>query len=242
MNQGIIPSLNLPQQAIKAALNGNFESAVKLNKDILKDEPLNIDALNRLAKAYLELGKLNMARKFYGKVLKIDSYNPIASKNIKIIKAISGNESQIIGTHTFQVSSTMFLQEPGKTKVINLLKVAEPQKLSQTYCGMPVQMLVKNRRVTIMDCGGGYLGVLPDDVCHNLIRFIKGGNKYDIFIKSVKVNSLAVLVKETFRSRRFKNQPSFLETSTFEPRDIIHSIPDLDEDSEDKEETEEESI
>jgi hypothetical protein len=125
--------------------------------------------------------------------------------------------------------------------MVNLLKVAEPQKLSQAFCGMKVLMAVKNHKITIIDANGDYLGVLPDDISHHLLRLYKGGNKYDLFIKSIRVNSLSVLIKETFRSKKFKNQPSFLEYS--DSTNTSNLVPTLDktdtEDSEEYEETEE---
>ena len=100
-------------------------------------------------------------------------------------------------------------------------------------------MVIKNRKITIADSGGNYLGVLPDDVNHHLLRLFKGGNKYDIFIKSVRVNSLSVIIKETFRSKRFKNQPSFLEYSNSTATTAI--LPSFDESNgEDETEVEEE--
>lgn len=206
------PSSNLHQQAIDAALNAEWELALKLNKQIIKLDPQNIDVLNRLAKAEMELGKMNLAKKYYTEVTKIDPYNPIALKNLKIIKSFKPCKDGIspICVKT-RLSPSLFLQEPGKTKMVNLLKVAEPQKLSQTFCGMRVEMAVKNRKITIVDTNGGYLGVLPDDISHHLLRLFKGGNKYELFVKSIKVNSLTVIIKEIFRSKKFKNQPSFLE-------------------------------
>lgn len=204
---------NLYQQAIDAALDSKWEEALAINKQIIKLDPQNIDALNRQAKAYIELGKPNLARKYYSEVLKIDPYNPIAQKNLKIIKSFKTNGQAAVSCGQNRLSPSLFLQEPGKTKIVNLLKVAEPQKLSHTFCGMKVGMTVKNRKITIVDANENYLGVLPDDVSHHLIRLFKGGNKYELFIKSVRVNSMAIIIKEVFRSKKFKNQPSFLEYS-----------------------------
>ncbi len=131
-------------------------------------------------------------------------------------------------------------EEPGKSKIVNLLKVAEPQKLSQAYCGMQVGATVKNRKITIVDGEGTYLGVLPDDICHHLMRLLKGGNKYEFFIKSVRVNSLSLLIRETFRSKRFKNQPSFLEYSNASATTNILTSLDRTNTDEEEEETEEE--
>lgn len=206
-------SSNLVRQAIEAALNLNWEDALKINKRILKQEPQNIDTLGRLAKTYLELGRYNLAKKYYLQVLKFDPYNPIALKNIKIIKASKSKGLPHQTNGQDRLSPALFLQEPGKTKIVTLLNVCEPQKLSQTYCGMRVSLIVRNRKLIVVSDNDSYLGVLPDDICHSLLRLIKGGNKFSLFIQSIRVNGLSVLIRETFRSKRFKGQPSFLESS-----------------------------
>lgn len=233
-------SSSLYQQAIDAALNSRWEDALKINKKIIKLDPQNVDALNRQAKAYMELGKPNLAKKYYSEVLKIDPYNPIAIKNLKIMKSFKyGNTNSVSVCHG-RLSPSLFLQEPGKTKVVSLLKVAEPQKLSSVFCGMKVEMMIKNRKITITDSDSNYLGVLPDDINHHLLRLYKGGNKYDLFVKSVRVNSLSIIIKEIFRSKKFKNQPSFLEYSdSSASTNILTSLERAA--TEDEEDTEEEA-
>lgn len=236
-------SSNLNHQAIDAALESRWEDAIKLNRQIIKLDPENVDALNRQAKAYLELGKANLAKKYYSLALKFDPYNPIAIKNLKMIKAFKGNGQPHLNGHNGKLSPSLFLQEPGKTKVVTLLKVAEPQKLYSTYCGMPVDMIIKSRKVTILDKEGGYLGVLPDDITHHIVRLIKGGNKYEVFIKSIKVNGLSVLIREIFRSKRFRNQPSFLENHSNSPITEIINTKDFDDSDEvETDEVEEEVV
>ena len=217
---------NLYQKAIDAALDSKWEEALKINRKIIKVDPNNIDALNRQAKAYMELGKPNLAKKYYSEVLKIDPYNPIALKNLKIIKSLKSNGQNFISNCHGKLSPSLFLQEPGKTKIVNLLKVAEPQKLSVVFCGMKVGTIIKNRKITIVDPNGNYLGVLPDDINHRLLRLFKGGNKYELFIKSIRVNGLSIIIKETFRSKSFKNQPSFLEYS--DSSTTTNIVPSLD--------------
>lgn len=233
---------NINQKAIEAALSSNWEEALKINKKIIKTEPQNVDALNRQARAYMELGKINLAKKYYCQALKFDPYNPIAIKNLKIIKSFKANGQSIISNGHGKLSPSLFLQEPGKTKIINLLKVAEPQKLSVIFCGMEVKMVIKNRKINVVDMEGNYLGVLPDDICHHMLRLIKGGNKYQLFIKSIKVNGLSVLIKEVFRSKHFKKQPSFLEYSQSSmTKDIITPLEN-NEPEEDSQEEEEQNI
>lgn len=242
-------SQTLSNQAIDAAMDCRWDEALKLNKKIIKDDPKNIDALNRQARVYMEMGKLSLAKKSYSEVIKIDPYNPIAVKNLKIIKSFKVKNTakseeglpQLNGTT--KLSASLFLQEPGKTKIVNLLNVAEPQKLSKAFCGMTVSMVVKNRKITVVDNDDNYLGVMPDDVNHHLLKLVRGGNKYDLFIKAIKVNGLAVLVKETYRSNRFKNQPSFLENTntTLKLSEVFTSL-DRDDSDEDVEEIDDTQI
>ena len=83
-------SSSLTHLAIDAALDCRWVEALKLNKQIIKLDPQNVDALNRQARVYMEMGKNNLAKKYYSEAVKIDPYNPIALKNLKIIKSFKG--------------------------------------------------------------------------------------------------------------------------------------------------------
>ena len=75
--------LDLAQKAVTHALAGHWKEAVKLNNEILKKDPKDVDCLNRLAKAYAETGNIKKAKSITEKVLKIDSFNSIAAKALK---------------------------------------------------------------------------------------------------------------------------------------------------------------
>lgn len=202
----------LHQQAISAALASNWEEALKINQQIIALDPENVEALNRIARVYFELGDLTQAKRHYDQVLKKDPYNQIAAKFLKRIKTFSKKGGKL-GNHNNYIQATdLFIEEAGKTRVVTLLKVAEPQKLSLLSSGMIVNLVAKNRGIIATDQAGEYLGALPDDLSHHLLRLIKGGNKYQAIIKTIKTNSVSILIREVFRSARFRNQPSFLDT------------------------------
>lgn len=205
-------SHKLHQQAIAAALSSNWEEALKLNQQIIAMDPKNIEALNRLGRAYFELSDLQSAREYFETSLKYDPYNQIAFKFIKRVETFK-KKGVKMGSHCnhLQVNGELFIEEPGKTKLVTLLKVAEPQKLSLLSAGTLVNIVIKNRIIAVTDQDGEYLGVLPDDLSRHLIRLINGGNKYQAMIKTIKTNGLSILVRETYRCSRFKNQPSFLD-------------------------------
>lgn len=206
----------LQQQAISAALSCQWQEALGLNQQILEIDPKNTEALNRLGRAFFELGDFSESKKHFQNALEVDPYNQIAQKFIKRIETFSkkGSKNQIKkngGFAPIHVDSAMFIEEPGKTKLVTLLKVAEPQKLSMLTAGQQAKLVIKNRVLAAVDYNEEYLGVLPDDLSHRLIKLIHGGNKYQALIKTVKVNGLSILIREVYRSSRFRNQPSFLD-------------------------------
>ena len=203
---------NLHRLAIQAALNCQWDQALEINLKLIEGEPENVECLNRMAKAHFELGQYQKAKKIYEDVLKIDPYNPIAQKNLKKVSSFKKEGGNHLATgHPNTLSAAFFLQEPGITKSVTLIKVAEPQRLLTLSAGQMVNLVVKNRGVSVTDQIDHYLGVLPDDIAHHLIKMVKGGNKYQAFIKSIKLNSITIIVREVFRSKKFKNQASFLD-------------------------------
>lgn len=236
----------LHRLAIAAALNCQWEEAVRLNQQLVDTPPVDITTLNRLARALCELGRYKDAKKIYQEVLELDPYNSIAQKNLKKISASKDDESLNHGGNgaTNRVfSAAVFLQEPGITKIVNLTKIAEPQKLLMLSAGTIVNLVPKTKTITVVDGDNHYIGVLPDDTSYHLMRLIKGGNKYQAIVKSVKPNSVTVLLRETYRSKRFHNQPSFID----EAGSIVSMASDSlfigeDSDSSHEEETEETNV
>lgn len=213
-------SATITKQAISAALSGNWQEAINLNEQLIDKDHKNIDASNRLGRAYFESGNLTKSKKSFEKTLVIDPYNQIAAKFVKRIEIFrkKGNKenhlralNSKLNTQFSSINYDLFIEEPGKTKLVGLLKVAEPQKLSLLSPGMAVNLVQKNRGISITDYNGEYLGVLPDDLSSHLLRLIKGGNKYQACIKNSKNNALSILIREVFCSAKFKNQPSFLD-------------------------------
>jgi hypothetical protein len=203
----------LKDKAIQAMLLGDWKNATALNKALLEEDPKDIDALNRLAYAFTILGKIREAKTTYKKVLKIDILNQIATRNIKKLteagpRQIAKSLSSIKG-----VSNT-FLEETGKTKIISLVNTAQPKIITLLNTGQPVVITIKRSKVFIQDQGKQYLGVLPDDIGRRLIKMMKGGNAYSACVKSATEHNVCVFIKETKRTSKYKNQPSFPQTDS----------------------------
>lgn len=193
-------------QAIQTALTGDWKSAIDINKRILEENPNDCEALNRMALAYTVLGKTKLAKDIYLKVLQIDPLNTIALKNLEKIKKESSKNSY---DNIPILVKNIFLEETGKTKVVDLINLAQDEILTTLRTGQTVDLSVRRLKIFISQ-GNKYIGVLPDDIGKRLIRFIKGGNKYEAYIKSSNHQSVTIFVRELKRTSKFKDQPSFL--------------------------------
>lgn len=207
-------TVQLEQQAIKAAMKGAWDQAIELNRKILKLEPENTAALNRLARAFWEKGNLASSKKHYRKVLSIDRYNTIASKNLKRLAdqkiAKPKKEAQKKTTE-----GAVFLEEPGKTKVVKLVRLTSPNVLSELDSGDEVLLAPKTHAISVTSADKTYLGKIPDDLSHRLLRLIKGGNQYQAFVKAVDRQNLEIFIREIKRAPKYHNFPSFTSGSAF---------------------------
>jgi len=204
-----LQNTNLKTQAIKTALSGDWKTAIELNKTLLEENPKDIETLNRLALAFTITGKIIQAKEIYGKVFELDPLNPIALKNSKKLKDKNGQPEN---TNDFQINSN-FLEETGKTKIIELVNLAQTSVTQILRVGQCVNLSIKRSKIFVLEGEKQYIGVLPDDIGRRLIKFIKNGNKYDASIKSTAGNKVSVFIKEIKRASKFKNHPSFITIS-----------------------------
>ena len=224
--------MDLIQQAIHASLSKDWKQAIKLNLQILKTTPDDIDALNRLAKAYLSSGHKTKAQTIYKKSLKIDRFNPIATKGLENLKTYRV-ERKINHASVVNISSA-FLEEPGTTKTVSLIRLSDTKTLSRLQPGDEVRLQAHEHCVSIVNLLSEYLGRLPDDLASRLRPFIKSGNTYQAWVKSLDVvgdnpskNNLKIFIREINRSPKFRNTPSFPNTeklsyAAFTPPELVH--------------------
>lgn len=211
----------LAQKAISSALKGNWSESVETNKALLVENPEDVDALNRLARAYAELGNLRNAKITANKVLKIDPYNSIATKSIAKWKSANGATPSA----TAVLDPNMFIEEPGKTKVIPLLHLGGKSVIDSLVFGQEVCMHTQGHRVSICANDGKYIGRLADDLSTHIKNLIKCGNEYRCFIKSMSDKSVSVFIKETVRDESVADIPSFsgdkMDYVSFTPPELV---------------------
>lgn len=219
----------LKTQAIQIALTGDWNQAIAINKEILQKDPRDIDTLNRLAFAYTILGDTKLAKITYQQVLDIDAANPIALKNLKRL-GTNGNKTK----PSLHISTNMFLEESGKTKIVTLNNTAPSQVIKTLQMGQLLHLCIKRSKIFVQDEQKQYIGMLPDDMGKRLTKFLEGGNTYDSYVKSAHDHEVVIFIREVMRAKKFKNQPSFLfgdktKLSLAGSKKQNHSLGDEDE-------------
>jgi tetratricopeptide (TPR) repeat protein len=195
--------VSLKSQAIQTALVGDWTNAISINQSILQEEPNDIDTLNRLAFAFLSLGNTKDAKSLYEKVLSLDMKNPIAIRNLKRL-------GDSITKKNNAPLNNLFIEEPGKTKVIELINVADKKIISLLRSGEMLEITIKRNKIFALDLEKQFIGMLPDDICQRLVKFITAGNQYEAYVRTVDNHRVSIFIRETKRVKRFKDQPSFV--------------------------------
>ncbi|MBI5619339.1 tetratricopeptide repeat protein [Candidatus Gottesmanbacteria bacterium] len=199
--------------AIACALAQQWKEAIRINTALLALDKTDIDALCRLAFAYLKTGKLAAAKTNYQNVLALDPYHQIALKNLKRLGTLKRKD--VTGDSMQTISPLQFLEEPGKTKIVECVHLAPVAILSTLVSGQEVTLKAKNHCVEVRDAKNRYLAVLPDDISFKLIKFMGAGNRYHALVKGVEKQSLKVFLRETTRGKRFAHQPSFTPVTSY---------------------------
>jgi len=109
--------------------------------------------------------------------------------------------------------TNMFIEEQGKTKIVELVNVAQPSVINNLRTGQSLSLFVKRLKIFVLDSGNQYVGVLPDNIGKRLIKFIKAGNQYEAYVKSAFDHHIIIFIKEIKRTSRLKDQPSFISSA-----------------------------
>lgn len=193
---------SLVQDAITAAKNQDWPAAVTSNLEILERSADDLGALNRLGLAYIQLGKPVKARQAFKSVLDKDKSNLIAKKHLENLK----NKSAA----TAPLSNTYFIEEPGKTKITELHRLARKDVLTTLRVGETCRLVTKkDKYISLETANGQYIGALPDDLSYRLSKLIKRGNEYECLVHSFSENSCSVHLQEAKTSPKNKHLQSF---------------------------------
>lgn len=197
------------RQAITLAMESRWQESIEINKSILESFPNDVDAYNRLGKAYMELGEYARAKEAYAKALKLDQYNTIARKNLQRLEHM-GNETPVSKEGSAsKVDPHLFIEEIGKAGVLNLYQIANSEKLVKMMAGDKVVLKPQGISLSVENLHGEYLGLVPAKQGQRLIKLMDGGNKYTAAIVATNENSISVIIREIYQDPSQTDQVSF---------------------------------
>jgi tetratricopeptide (TPR) repeat protein len=213
----------LSKEAIDLALQGKWEEAEAVNRDIIERFPTDVEAYNRLGRALTELGDFNRAKKAYFKALKLAPENAIAKKNLARLTSLSESmatlssnpqEASTRRTQARRVTLDLFITEVGKAGVVNLHNVASGDVLAKMGFGDQVRLEAREQHLIVESEGGEYLGEVEPRQGLRLIKLMQGGNRYDAAILNVEEDKVQVIIKEVYQHPSQVGRPSFLIKAT----------------------------
>ena len=183
------------------------------NQNLVESFPDDIDAYNRLGRAYMELGEYTQAKEAYRKAIGIDPYNSIAQKNLDRL-ALLGKNTKAAGAQVKKVEPTQFIKEVGKAGVVSLLSMARPQVLAKLAAGAALNLKIDGTNLVVENGLGEYVGQVDPRHGQRLIKLMEGGNRYSAAVVSATAEgSVTVMISETYQD------PSQAGRLSFPPRD-----------------------
>ncbi len=195
------------KEAIQFALDGKWREAIPINGEILYYFPEDLEALNRLGKAYLEVGEYAQAREAFQKVLGFSPHNSIAKRNLIRLSHLPGSSS--VSREGKKVIPQLFLEESGKSGITALRTTASQEALARVAAGDSVTLDVHNNTLVVKSLAIDVLGYVEPKLGSRLVRLVKQGNKYEAAVLSAGQDRISIIIRETYRD------PSSLAACSF---------------------------
>ncbi|MBI4286558.1 MAG: tetratricopeptide repeat protein [Chloroflexi bacterium] len=199
---------HLSKQAIALAMQGRWQEAIAANREIIDYFANDVDAYNRLGRAYMEMGKYAQAKEAYQKAVALDAYNAIAKKNLQRLSLLDSSVA-VAKKEEALVQPRSFIEEVGKAGVVSLQRLAPPETLAKTVAGDVVYLKIDDFTLTVANSHGEYLGLVNPRIGQRLIRLMKGGNQYSAAVTSSSGSKVTVIIRETYQHPDLAGQLSF---------------------------------
>ncbi len=197
------------KQAIALAMQGKWDEVVAANKTLLESFPDDIDAFNRLGRAYMELGQYAQAKEAYESAIRLDPYNGIAQKNLTRLSVLKGSKAK--GEVQVQkVAPQTFIKEVGKAGVVNLITKARPEVLAKLVTGAALNLRIEGVNLMVDTTTGQHVGQVEVRHGQRLVKLMEGGNKYSAAVVSASPEgNVSVIINETYQDPSQAGRLSF---------------------------------
>ena len=212
MDKELTPSANrtrfnrdLSRDAVALALKGEWERAADVNRAILELFADDVEAMNRLGKAFMELGRYNEAKEVLDALTQIAPYNAIAKKNLARLDTLVSSPASTKQGRKSAAVTQLFIEESGKSGTTVLRKTASSQIVARVAPSDPVNLEIENNTMNVYSPDREYLGQVEPKLGQRLIRLTYGGNKYVAAVVGVNEQGISIMIRETYRHRSLQN-------------------------------------
>jgi len=197
----------LSKQAIALAMQGRWREAIAANQEMIDSFPNDVEAYNRLGRAYMELGMYPQAKEAYSRAMELDPYNTIAKKNLQRLSHLG--EVLVSSEGDSHAEPQHFIEEVGKAGVVNLYRLGSKETLARTAAGDKVYLKIDGSSLIVENGRGEYLGQVEPRHGQRLIKLMEGGNKYTAAIVSSAEDNITVIIREVYQDPSQIGQLSF---------------------------------
>lgn len=240
---------DLDREAVGLAMKGEWERAVEVNRAILELFADDVETMNRLGKALIELGNYEEAGEVLDRVRSIAPYNNIARKNLARLEQMrSTNSAATRHARRATGAPQLFIGESGKSATTVLGQTPRHLSPASVSPGDPVSLVVEHHGISVYSEDGEFLGHIEPRLGHRLARLIEGGNTYESAVIGVHDDGISVIIHEAFRHRSLQNVASFPQraapapTARRERDDDTAELLSADEDSSDGDDEDDEGV
>jgi tetratricopeptide (TPR) repeat protein len=196
------------KQAIALAMQGRWREAIATNQEIIDSFPNDVEAHNRLGRAYMELGMYSQAKEAYGRAMELDPYNTIAKKNLQRLSHL-GEVLVSSEEDSHKAEPHHFIEEVGKAGVVDLYRLGSQEILARTVAGDRVNLKIDGSSLVVENSRGEYLGQVEPKHGQRLIKLMEGGNKYTAAIISSAEDKITVIIREVYQDPSQAGELSF---------------------------------
>ena len=205
---------DLGHEAVSLALQGEWLRATEVNKAILELFSDDVEAMNRLVKALIELGRYQEAGVVLDKACELAPYNNIAKRHRARLDQLANDVAEGTSDFAKQNKKTagapqIFIEESGKSGTTVLRNTKGNKAVRRLSASEQVAFLRDKNTVAVYTLEGHFIGHLEPRLGNRLARLMDGGNKYAAAVVTVSDDTVSIMIKETFKHRSLQNTYSF---------------------------------
>jgi len=225
------------EDARQAGLDGRWEEAIAINRELILRDAKDTPAHNRLGRSLLEFRDYSGAYDSFSNALKSDPANLIARRNLRRLELL--RQEQTDGDGTLREDSVafprslVFIEEVGKTWVTELTNPAPTSLLAGIYAGQQLELSIEDGRLVVKLADGTRVGEIERKTGDRVIELMAGGNVYEVYALGLTAASLRTILREVFRDPSQAGRMSFprqiTETRAYlKERDLIRQRDESD--------------